>query len=70
MFENECKLNKSFIEMIESRKKNNEFLELWKWQNQKFEKNIIETVNFMKKSLKKFKTKYENEFEKFKFEVI
>ena len=70
MFENECKLNKSFIEMIESRKKNNEFLELWKWQNQKFEKNIIETVNFMKKSLKKFETKYEKEFEKFKFEVI
>ena len=70
VFENECKLNKSFIEMIESRKKNNEFLELWKWQNQKFEKNIIETVNFMKKSLKKFETKYEKEFEKFKFEVI
>ena len=56
--------------MIESRKKNNEFLELWKWQNQKFEKNIIETVNFMKKSLKKFETKYEKEFEKFKIEVI
>ena len=70
MFENERKLDSSFFEMIDSRKKNNEFLELWKWQNQKFEKNIIETVNSSKKSLNEFKKKYEKEFKKYKFEVI
>ena len=70
VFENESKLDNSFVSMVENRKKNNQFLELWKWQNQKFEKNIIETVNTTKISLKKFKTKYEEEFNKFKFEVI
>tara|TARA_B100001057_G_scaffold495577_1_gene594955 strand:- start:33109 stop:34023 length:915 start_codon:yes stop_codon:yes gene_type:complete len=70
VFENECKLDKTFEQMVDNRKKNNEFLELWKWQNQKFEKNIIETINSSKKSLKKFKTKYAKEFEKFKFEIL
>lgn len=70
VFENESKLDNSFVSMVENRKKNNLFLELWKWQNQKFEKNIIETVNTTKISLKKLKSEYEEEFNKFKFEVI
>ena len=70
VFENESKLDVSFVDMVKKIKKNNEFLEIWKWQNCKFEKNIIETINSTKIFLKDFKDKYHEEFEKFDFRII
>ena len=70
VFENELYLNKLFVEKVNKIKKNNQFLEVWKWQNCMFEANIIETVNLGRLYLKDLHIKYEKEFEKFKIKTI
>jgi len=70
VFENELNLSNSFDEKIDVIKKNNQFLEVWKWQNCMFEANIIETVNLGRLYLKDLHIKYEKEFEKFKIKTI
>ena len=69
-FENEMFLDILFKKNIENIVKSNEFLETWKWQNCKFEKNVIETVNLTKLQLESFKNKYQAEFKEFEFKVI
>ena len=70
VFENELNLSNSFDEKIDVIKKNNQFLEVWKWQNCMFEANIIKTVNLGRLYLKDLHIKYEKEIEKFKIKTI
>ena len=70
VFENEKILDKSFKKKIEYINKNNQFLEIWRWQNCMFEENIIKTINSSKKTLKKLENKYQKEYKNFKIEVI
>ena len=70
VFENEKILDKSFKKKIEYINKNNQFLEIWRWQNCMFEENIIKTINSSKRTLKKLENKYQKEYKNFKIEVI
>jgi diadenosine tetraphosphate (Ap4A) HIT family hydrolase len=69
VYHNESLLNSTFNFKMNLIKKNNEFLEVWKWQNCKFEKNIIDTVNMTKLYLKDFQKKHSKEYKKFSFKI-
>jgi len=70
VFENEIKIDNSFKITVKKIKKNNEFLDIWKWQNCKFESNILDTVNSTRLYLKGFKIRYQMEYDKFEFKII
>ena len=70
IFENEKVLDKFFKIKIDNINKKNQFLEIWRWQNCMFEKNIIETINSSKIFYKKLENKYQKEYENFEIEII
>lgn len=70
IFENELMVDNSFKNKVHNMLDNNKYLDVWRWQNFKFEDNIIDTVNSTKSKLKRYKTIYKKEFQKYKFEII
>ena len=56
--------------MVKKIKKNNEHLEVWRWQNCMFEKNIVSTMKSAKKVLGNLKLKFDKDFERFKLKII
>ena len=50
--------------------KNNNFLEVWKWQNFMFNENILDTMIKTKLGLKDLKIELEEKFKKFNIEII
>jgi len=70
IFLNELNLNSKFKKQINEIKKNNEHMEVWKWQNCMFEENIIKTMKITKKMMKKLYKKFDENYDKFEIEVI
>ena len=70
VFEIEKKLNKKFNLEIKKLEKQNPYNEVWRWQNYKFEKQIITTLKDARVSLKSFKKIFQEEFKKFDFQII
>ena len=70
VFNVELKQNKKFGKEIKKIKKNNEHLEVWRWQNCMFEKNIIFTMKSAKKTLNEFKLEFKDEFKKFNLKIV
>ena len=48
----------------------NKFLNTWQWQNFMFEKNIIESIEKGKKNFNIYKDIYQEDYKKFKIEVL
>tara|TARA_Y100001970_G_scaffold292038_1_gene431645 strand:- start:1835 stop:2752 length:918 start_codon:yes stop_codon:yes gene_type:complete len=70
VFNVELKQNEKFEKEVKKIKKNNAHLEVWRWQNCMFEKNIVSTMKSAKKVLGNFKLKFDKDFKKFKFKII
>ena len=70
VFNVELKQNKKFGKEVKKIKKNNEHLEVWRWQNCMFEKNIIFTMKSAKKTLNEFKLEFKDEFKKFNLKIV
>ena len=70
IFLNELNLNSKFKKQVKQIKKNNDHMEVWKWQNCMFEENIIKTMGLTKKMMKKLYKNFSENFEKFEIEVI
>ncbi len=70
VYENEIKLDKTFSDKIKKIKSKNEYLQIWRWQNCKFESEIIETVNSGKNKFRELEKFYKDEYKKFDFKVI
>ena len=69
VFQNEMKKSKLFMKKVKLLKKNNEFFEIWKWQNEKFDDYILKTIIDFKSQLVEFQNKKQNEFKKYKLEI-
>ena len=50
--------------------KENNFLEIWKWQNFKFNDNILDTIIKTRLGLNELKIELKNEFKKFNIQII
>ena len=70
VFNIEIETNKSFELEVIKRKRNNKFMEVWKWQNCMFQKNIILTINHSRDVFSKMRDNYKKEYEKYEFEII
>ena len=70
IYENEIITNNKFKKKIRLLQKENIHIELWKWQNSMFEKNIIDTINHARKEMKKYKKKFLKEFELYNFDIV
>ena len=70
VFHLEEKLNDKFKKEIAKIKKKDPYSEIWRWQNQMFEKQIISTINDARKVFKNLKKNYEEEYIKFNFKII
>ena len=44
--------------------------EVWRWQNQMFEKQIVSTINNAREEFQTLKKDYEEEFSRFNFQII
>ena len=69
VFQNEMKKSKLFEKKVKLLQKNNEFLEIWKWQNIKFDNYILKTIIDYKSQLIKFQNKKKSEFKKYKLKI-
>ena len=63
------KKSKLFEKKVKLLQKNNEFLEIWKWQNIKFDNYILKTIIDYKSQLIKFQNKKKSEFKKYKLKI-
>ena len=63
-------MNKKFLNEVKKLEKNNPHIEVWKWQNYMFEKQIIKTINDASKELKKFENLFKTEFKEFNLKII
>lgn len=70
VFEIEKKLNKKFNNKIQILEKKNPFNEVWRWQNYMFEKNIVTTINDSSSGFQEFKKYFQDEFERFCFQIV
>ena len=70
VFNVELAQNKKFEKEVKQIKKNNEHLEVWRWQNCMFEENIISTMKSAKKVLADLKSEFKLDFERFDLKVI
>ena len=70
VFEIEKIMNKKFLNEVKKLEKNNPHIEVWKWQNYMFEKQIIKTINDASKELKKFENLFKTEFKEFNLKII
>lgn len=70
VYNNEKVLNKNFRDKVDDLQKDNKFLEIWKWQNCMFDKNILDTIIQTKSGLNKLKNKFEEKFKKFDIQII
>jgi hypothetical protein len=70
VYNNEKNLDKNFKDKIMNLQKNNNFLEVWKWQNFMFNENILDTMIKTKLGLKDLKIELEEKFKKFNIEII
>ncbi len=70
VYNNEKELNKNFRDKVDDLQKDNKFLEIWKWQNCMFDKNILDTIIQTKSGLNKLKNKFEEKFKKFDIQII
>ena len=70
VFENEKYIDNIFKDENIKIQKKNEFLEPWKWQNYKFEANILNTMKVTKLFLKGLRKKHQKEYEKFEIKLI
>jgi DNA-binding transcriptional regulator GbsR (MarR family) len=61
---------KKFRDKIKHLQKNNSFLEVWKWQNCMFSKNILDTIDKAKSGLKSLRNELEDDFKKHNIEII
>ncbi len=69
VFHNEIFVDKSFAKNMDNLNQN-KFLNTWQWQNFMFEKNIIETIEKGKKNFNVCKNIYQEDYKKFKIEVL
>ena len=70
VFEIEKIMNKKFLNEVKKLEKNNPHIEVWKWQNYMFEKQIIKTINDASKELKNFEELFKIEFKEFNLKII
>ena len=70
VFENEMVLSEDFRNKITQISKDNPLIEAWKWQSCMFEKNVINSVNSTRKSLKELKSEFSDEYIKFNIDII
>ena len=70
VFQLEKKLNIKFQKQVEKIKKKNPSIEVWRWQNQMFEKKIVSTINDARKEFKILKKDYKEECSMFNFKII
>ena len=70
VFQLEKKLNIKFQKQVEKIKKKNPSIEVWRWQNQMFEKQIVSTINDARKEFKILKKDYKKECSMFNFKII
>ena len=70
VFNNEKKLNKDFRTIISKIKKDNKYLDVWKWQNCMFKNNIIDTILKTKAAFRDFIEIHDDQFKKYNFEII
>ena len=70
VFEIEKKLNKEFSLEVKKLEKLNPYNEVWRWQNYMFEKQITNTLKDARIVLKNFEKEFNEEFEKFNFQII
>ncbi len=69
-YNNELIIDKDFRNLCSDLIKENSYLEVWKWQNYKFEKNILKTIIFGKSALKKIYIQEKEKFKSFDIEVL
>ena len=70
MFEIEKKTNNKFSKLVEKIGKKNPSIEVWRWQNQMFENQIVSTINDAREEFQILKKDYKEEFSKFNFQII
>lgn len=70
VYHNEKILNEKFRDKINELQKNNSFLEVWKWQNCMFNKNILDTIDKTKTGLKDLKNELKDEFKRYNIEIV
>tara|TARA_B100000780_G_C21049943_1_gene421616 strand:- start:262 stop:1167 length:906 start_codon:yes stop_codon:yes gene_type:complete len=70
VYNNEKNLDKNFLDKSKSLLKENNFLEIWKWQNFKFNENILDTIIKTRLGLNELKIELKNEFKKFNIQII
>jgi len=70
VYNNEKKLNEKFFKEVSTLQKDNTYLEVWKWQNFKFNENILDTINKSKSGFKDLKTEFEDQFSKYDVKII
>ncbi len=70
VFENELILNSKFKNKVKKLNKKNQSLNLWRWQDYSFEKDILESMKIAKKALNKLKDIHKDEFKDFEFKII
>ncbi len=70
VFELEKKTNNKFSKLVEKIEKKNPSIEVWRWQNQMFEKQIVSTINNAREEFQTLKKDYEEEFSRFNFQII
>ena len=70
VFQLEKKQNKKFQKQVEKIKKKNPSIEVWRWQNQMFEKQIVSTINDAREEFQILKKNYKEKCSKFNFQII
>ena len=70
VFEIEKLLNKKFNSEVKKLEKSYPYIEVWRWQNQMFEKQIVSTINDARKEFKILKKDYKKECSMFNFKII
>ena len=70
VFEIQKRLDKKFNSKIKKLEKQNPHMEVWKWQNYKFDKEIVKTINDARKKFFVFSKIFFDEYEKYDFKII
>ena len=68
VYHNELILNNEFKKM--TTKIQNKDLNIWKWQDNIFEKNILHSMKIARSGLNKLKKKYQDDYNEFEFKII
>ena len=70
VFEIQKRLDKKFNSKIKKLKDQNPFMEIWRWQNYMFNKEIIKTINDARQKFNEFNKTFQDEYKKYNLKII